>query len=310
MQSLAATRIVDPILSEHARGYTQVGFVGDHIFPIVNMPSRAAKRIEFGREAFKRYNIRRAPGARFAEVSFGYEGKPVQLIQRALSAKTPYEHVDEASAPTGPGIDLIQGDVDLVMSVVSLDREINQAEVARTAASYAAANKLALVGAAKWSADTSTPQKDMKTAKEAIRAKTGKRGNVLLLSATSAEALRVHQDVKGHFKYVTEPDISDSMLASYFGVEKVVVGEAIYDDDAGATVDVWGNDAILAYVPPVGQRNMKLPGYGYTYRLLGHPFVEQTYWDRDVASWRSPVTDEWSAEMVGPDAGYLFQNTI
>lgn len=306
MQSLGQARVVDPILTNHARGYKQTDYVGDEIFPIVTMPSRAAKRIEFGREAFRKYNIKRAPGGRIAEVGFGYEGKPVQLIQRALQAATPFEHVEEAAE--GPGIDLISEDVDLVMSVISLDREINQAEVARNASLYAGTNKIALAGGAKWSADTSTPQKDVKTAKEVIRAKTGKKANKLLMGAAVAEALRVHVDIKNHFRYVTEPAISDEMLARYLGVEKVVVGNAIYDDDAGSTFDVWGNDAILTYTAPTA--GMKLPGYGYTYRLRGHPFVEPTRWDGDIGSWKSPVFDEWSAEMVGPDAGYLFQATL
>jgi Phage major capsid protein E len=306
--STSQARVIDPILSNHARGYSQMGLIGDRLFPFVNMPTRAARRIEFGRESFKRYKIIRAPGARVARVSFGYEGKAVNLIQRALGATTPYEHVDEAKAV--PGIDLLQIGLSTVMSVIALDREINQAEVGRNAAAYAASNKLALIGPGKWSAEGSKPAKDVSDAKEVIRSRTGKRPNLLVLGPLVAAALRLHPDVKEKYKHVTDAVISDAMLAAYFDVAEVIVGDAIYDDDGNAVHDVWGNDAILAFAPPAAAANMNLPSYGYTYRLGGHPFVEPTKWDDDTKSWVNDVTDEWSAEMVGPDAGFLFQNCV
>jgi hypothetical protein len=306
--STSQVRVIDPILSNHARGYSQMGLIGDRLFPFVNMPSRAAKRIEFGRESFKRYKIVRSPGSRIARVTFGYEGKAVNLIQRALGATTPYEHVDEASAV--PGIDLLQINVDTVMSVIALDREINQAEVGRNAASYAATNKMALLGGDKWSDPASTPAKDVSDAKEVIRSRTGKRPTLLVLGPLVAAALKLHPDVKEKYKHVTDAVINDAMLAAYFDVAEVVVGDAIYDDEGNVVHDVWGNDAILAFAPPAASANMNLPSYGYTYRLGGHPFVEQTKWDADFKSWVNDVTDEWSAEMVGPDAGFLFQNCV
>ena len=75
-----------------------------------------------------------------------------------------------------------------------------------------------------------------------------------------------------------------------------------------STVDVWGGDAVLAYVPPAGLRQMALPSYGYTYQLSGHPLVEPSRWDADIRSWKNDVLDEFSAELVGADAGFLFQD--
>ena len=49
--NLGQARVVDPILSEHARGYSNPRFVGSVLFPTVSMPTRAAKRIEFDRSS-------------------------------------------------------------------------------------------------------------------------------------------------------------------------------------------------------------------------------------------------------------------
>lgn len=301
-------RVVDPILTEHARGYSNAGFVGHILFPEVDMPTRAAKRIEFDRSSFRRRRTRRAPGAPIAALEFGYEGKAVSLHQEALSAVTPIEHQQEAGAV--PGIDLQQVGVDTVLAVIAMEKEIQQAEVARNAASYAASNKAALVDDAKWSDPDSDPLTQVSDAKEVIRKRIGRRPNTLVLTGGLTSKLQVHPLIKEHFKHTTSSTITIAMLAAYFDVPTVVSGDGIYDTDAGATVDIWGNDAILAWVPPSGQRQMPLPSFGYTYRLRGHPLVEPARWDGDIRSWKNDVLDEFSAELVGADAGFLFQGAL
>lgn len=301
-------RIVDPILTEHARGYTNADFVGGVLFPAVTMPTRAAKRIEFDRSSFRRRRTRRAPGAPIAALEFGYEGKAVSLHQEALSAITPIEFQQEAQQV--PGIDLQQVGVDTVLAVIALEKEIQQAEVARNFASYAATNRTALAGDFKWSDPDSDPKAQVFDAKEVIRKRIGKRPNTLLLAGGLNSALGKHPMITAHFKYTNASAISLAMLASYFDVQTVVSGDAIYDTGNGDTVDVWGGDAILAWVPPAGQRQMPLPSYGYTYQLLNHPLVEGARWDGDIRSWKNDVLDEFSAELVGADAGFLFQNAL
>lgn len=298
-------RVVDPILSNHARGYVNADFIGRFLFPTVTMPARAAKRIEFDRSSFRRRKTRRAPGARIAQLEFGYEGKPVQLHQEALRASVPLEFVDEAAEV--PGIDLQRIAVDVVLAVIALEKEIQQADVARNAANYAATNKLALAGADKWTNAASDPKAVVGDAVEVIRARTGKRPNTLALGAVVRKALKNHPKIMEHFKYTTSATVTDAMLQEYLDIPLVVSGDAIYDQSDTTTVDVWGGDAILAYVPPEGQRAMPLPSYGYTYQLAAHPFVTPSAWDKDTRSWDSDVLDEFSAELVGADAGFLIQ---
>lgn len=305
--SLDQARVVDPILTDHARGYSNGDFIGHRLFPTVLMPSRAAKRIEFNRDSFKRYRTRRAPGAAIGQVAFGYEGKAVSLIQHALMAVTPLEHQEEAQTQQAPGIDLQRENVDTVLLIIAQEKEIAQAELARTAANYADSNKLALAGDDKWSDPDSDPLVQVTDAKDVIRRRTGRRPNTLALGAPLASVCRKHPKIREHFKHTTSSAVTDAMLAQYFDIPTLLVGDAVYDNDAGETVDVWGGDAILAYVPPEGTRSMRVPAYGYTYQLRNHPFVEGVRWDGDIRSWKNNVFDEHSPELVGADAGFLFQ---
>ncbi|UIJ46908.1 hypothetical protein LZK98_08190 [Sphingomonas cannabina] len=307
MMSPNQARVVDPILTGHVRGYTNAEFIGHLLFPTVDMPTRAAKRIEFDRASFRRRKTKRAPGATIGEIDFGYEGKPVALHQHALAAKTPIEHQEEAEKV--PEIDLLRENVDVVLAVIGLEKEIAQAELARNAALYAASNKTALAAGDQWDNPDSDPGMLIGDAKEVIRARTGRRGNTLGLPGSVATKLKKHPKIVEQFKYTNSSTVTNEMLRAYFDVDTLAIGDAIYDDDNGP-VDIWGRDVILAYVPPAGQRNMKLPGYGYTYQLRGHPFVEPAYYDNKVRSWLNNVFDEYSPELVGPDAGFLIQNAI
>ena len=77
-------------------------------------------------------------------------------------------------------------------------------------------------------------------------------------------------------------------------------------DDVLAT-DVWGDDAILSYVPEAGD-NFQVPSYGYTYELRGYPQVEVPYFERSNDSWIYPTKAERRTYLTGAEGGFLFQN--
>lgn len=85
--NMARSRVVDPVLSTHVRGYRQASLVGHLLFPTVEVDVAAGKVIEFGKEDFMLYNARRAAGAATKRIEFGYEGKPFALCRTALKAR-------------------------------------------------------------------------------------------------------------------------------------------------------------------------------------------------------------------------------
>jgi len=301
--------VIDPILSTHARGYRNASFISQMLFPRVLIPNRSMRVLKFGKESFRMLDTRRAPGADKKRVQYGYASDPVSLVQDALEGVVPIEHQEEAMSI--PGVDLGANAIDMVIDVVDLNLEFECANMARDAANYGADNKLALTGTDRWSNAASDPKGDMDAAKEAIRRKIGRYPNTLELGPTAKNALSNHAAIKEQFKYTSKDSITVEMLAAYFEVDKVVVGKAVYlpetaDDDAAAT-DIWGDDAILAYVPMAGD-NFRVPSYGYTYELNGFPQVNQPYFENSNDSWIYPTKVERRPYLVGAEGGFLFQN--
>lgn len=303
----AQARMVDPVLSEVARGYQNNAMVGHKLFPIVPVGQRGGKVIQFGKESFKLYATGRAPGANTKRVQFGYDGADFALKQDALEGVLPYENMEEASA--GPGIDLSSGTVTGVQDIIQLGREYEQAAIARNAANYGASNKVTLSGTDQFSDPASTPGVVIKDAVESIRRQTGKRPNVAVIGASVFAALQENQTILDRIKYTGRDSITTAMLASLWGIGEVVVGDAIYDDN-GTITDVWGNDIVLAFTQMASVANRGLPSYGYTYQLRGYPLVEQSYYDRSAKSWIYPVTEEAKPVLAGADAGFLIVDAV
>lgn len=299
-------RVIDPILTTVARGFQNAAYVGMSLFPSVQVQQRGGNIIQFDKKHFKRYNTRRAPGGNVADVEFGYAGRPYALNQHALNGKVPIELLQEANAV--PGINMASQAVYSVLEITRLELECQQAALALNASNYPTGNKLTLSGTSQWSHVDSKPAKAVRDASEVVRGKIGKRPNLLLLGGSVFSSLQENPSIIERLKYTGRDSVTKEMLAQLFGVERVEVGDAVYANDNDEFVDVWGKHAVLAYVNVSSLASMGTPSFAYTYQLAGHPLVEEAYFDKDTKSWKYPVTDEHSPEIVGADAGFLFTN--
>lgn len=307
--SLSQARVVDPILTTVAQGYQNNELVAEYLFPVVPVDQRAGKIIQFGKEDFRLYNTGRAPGANTKRVQYGYSGLPYALESHSLEGAVPFEIMQEANAV--PHIDMGRVAVQKTQNIILLKSEYDAAALARNAANYAAANKTTLAGLSQWSdySGTSNPSKDIEIAKEAIRAATGKRPNVVLLSPKAFNACKQHPLIIDRLKYTGRDSVTVDLLATLWGVSKVVVGDAIYADPVtDAMTDVWGKDVVVAYTELGTLADAGVPSYGYTYRLRNYPAVETPYMDRNAKLWAYPVNDERAPVLAATGAGYLITN--
>ena len=301
-------RVINPVLTEVARGYKHPERVGDKLFPVIPVGQRGGQVIQFGKESFKLYQTGRAPGADMGVVGYGYTGVDYALQDHALAGKVPIELMEEAAAV--PGIDLGKGAVQQVLDIISLRLEYQRATIARTASSYATENKATLSGSSQWSHADSNPTAAIEVAREAIRAKTGHYPNVALLGPKVFSALKTHSRILDRTKYTSKDSLTTDILAGIWDIDQVYVGKAVYATDAGVFVDVWGKDVVLAYVAIESLASMGTPSYGYTYQLRNFPVVEQPYYDNGKRSWLYPVIDSVAPVLAGAEAGYLFTNAV
>lgn len=301
-------RIIDPILSTVAQGYKNAELIGLSLFPIVPVGARGGKIITFGKEDFALYSTARAPGAVTKRVQFGYSGSSFALESHSLEGQVPFELMQEAQAV--PGINQGTMVVYKTQNIIMSRLEYAQATLATTAGNYPAGNKRTLSGTLQWSDAASDPIADIEIAKEAVRKQIGRRPNTVVMGAAVFAVLKMHPKVVDRMKYTGRDVATADLLAALFGVARVVVGEAVYTDGAGAMQDMWGKSVVVAYTDMSGVADAGSPTFGYTYRLQGYPLVESPYAERNAKSWIYPVTDEVAPVIAGASAGYLLSAAV
>lgn len=297
-------RVVDPILTTVARGYQNPQFVGHKLFPVVPVAVSGGQIIEFNKDSWRKYNLRRAPGGKVAEIDYGYAGKPFALVQDSVHGKVPREHLRDASVTPGVSHGTIA--TSTAMAAIMRSQEIEQATLATNASNFASTNKIDL-SVSSWNNPARNPIADIAKGKQAIADQTGFEPNILVLSGDAWNALSTNPFTMGLFTRgeVETLIITPAMLAAKLDLTEIVVGRTTYINASGTTVKAWGTHAVLGYTE-IGSPTNALPSFGYTYTMEGNPAVEQPWYDNSNKSWMYPVNNEYSPVIAGADAGYLF----
>lgn len=300
-------RIINPILTKVAQGYSQADLVGSKLFPEVSVRTRKGTLLSFGKEAFLQYNTRRSPGADIPKIGVAYGSSSYALYNHALGYFVPREVVDEAQKT--PQVDLVAEHMTAVLRALKLELEVEQATLATTAANYGS-QTTALSGSTCWDHADSDPIHSVMDAKETVRASVGVYPNTLLIGPKVFTALKQHSKIIDRIKYTGRDNPTLDLLANLFEVDEVVVGKAVTADPiTGAFSDVWGKVAVLVYSAKSPSSRTE-PSYGYTYRLEGTPVASDTRFNESNLCYEGNVQFERAALLTGSSAGYLYTTVV
>ncbi|KVS72851.1 hypothetical protein [Burkholderia cepacia] len=301
MGRLSKLRIVDPVLTNLAIGYTNAEFIGQTLMPIVEVEKEGGKIPKFGKESFRLYQTERALRAKSNRMNPEDIGSvDVNLDEHDLEYPIDYREDQESAFP------LEQAAVQTATDAIQLRREKMVADLAQNPSSYAAGNKKQLSATEKFTAANSDPVGVIEDGKEAIRTKIGRRPNTMVIGASAYKTLKAHPQLIEKIKYSMKGIVTVDLLKEIFEVENIAVGEAIYADNRDRFTDIWGANIVLAYVPLQRggqQRTPYEPSYGYTLRKKGNPVVDTRIEDGKLELVRA--TDIFRPYLLGADAGYL-----
>jgi len=311
-QTLSQVRVINPVLTERVQGYKDTQFVWNLLFPPVPVTLSGGQILEFGDEAFRLYQTKRAPGAATVRANFFYTGKSYSLVCDAIEAPVPREH--QRDAQVSPGIDLAERAAMMAMRVLNRQLEYDAAQLATTAANYATGNSVTVATADRWSVNTVDPVSALNTWRETVRGKIGIDPNVMVVGPGVYRALQTNDKMRDRVKYVSGEPMTEAMFARLFDVEVFAVGRGVYSSNTGPNntptfVDIWGKDVILAYVPQQAT-TMEEPSFGYTYTMVGHPLVEEPYYDNNTKTWYYGVTYERAPVISSNIAGFLAKGVV
>jgi hypothetical protein len=307
---------IDKVLTNISIGWPNTGFVGEALFPTVQVNKQSDLFYVFGREGWlPERGDERAPGTEANEIpGIQVSLNPYYAKEHALQIPVTDEERENADSPLSPDRD----GTELVTSKIMLGRELAFRTLATTVANYASGNSVTLSGTSRWDqTGTSHPITDIRAGITAMFGKIFMRPNTAVIPWPVMNVLQDHADFLNRIMYAERAIFSQDLLASLFQIDNIIVPGVGYNTavNYGATETlgyVWGDDVILAWVPP--RPGLKIPAYGYEFRW-GPQFVDR-WREEKRASDVIRVRRRYDVKMTALDAsskqvsGYLIKDTL
>lgn len=306
---LKALRLeVDPVLSSVAFGYRTGQLVFEELFPIVPTTKEGATIPKWGPEHFGVSEVKRSLRAKYARGSVTPGKVTIALQQRGYEELIDIREVEEAEDL----LNMEQVRTRLAMFKVMQDLETDAATLAQTAANYHSDLRDTDGPTVKWStAANSVPVQDMDMWREAVANFTGMLPNVAMFGVDVFNVAKEHAAIVDKIKYTQKGVVTAEMLASVFGLDKIVVGRSyVHNTTTGKMKLNWdAKTIVLACVPPAAIRSEATPAYGYTFRRSGYPKVK-TYVEDATDSEVIRAEDLSQPYHLSNHAGFLAQAVV
>jgi hypothetical protein len=311
-------------------------FIATEVFPTIPVGPSTGTYYKFDMDAIRRDEVTiRERGTEAEDADYGLSPLTYNCgVDYSLRSHIPKEDMDQAREVAGAAVKLEEGAAEMVAEKILIKRE------RRFGARYwttdiwgrdvhgAGANAVA-EGTADgdrvyWSTAGSTPILDTQQENRAIRLRSGRKGNLMVLGAKVAEVLLNHASVLAHptimaparpngFQMVTLDD-----LATLFKVQKVIVAEATLNTAKKGQAGSGGyclneKSALLVHRAP--RPSIRTPGAGFRFTWKGttgndEGLVTYSYWWQPRLAQRVETHVYESFEMAGAEFGTYFDNIV
>jgi hypothetical protein len=305
---LSILRLIDPVLSNVARGYTNETMIGDQIFPVVSVEKEAGRIPYWGKDIFKIWATERALRAKSNMMDGGWlDTTTYSTTEHDIAFPLDYREIKESF------VNAEVHAVEIVMNAINLRREKMQADLAFGLGTYGNDNKETLLN--KFFNDPTVDFiHEIHIKKSKLASIIGQDPNTLIMGAEVWNKLKFHPLLKA---YITvAPNLFQAVasipkLSEILEIPNILIGKSRFTND-GETLDyIWGNNILLAYItPPSGlNRTPYEPCFGYTLRVNGNPFSDK-YDDENGKIHNVRTTDNFDVKVVGAESGYLINCPI
>jgi len=292
------------VLSGVSVMYKNDSYIADQVLPVVPVKKESDLYYTYTRN-WRLPVALRAAGAEAAEVEWNVGSDTYSCIEYALKDLLPDRVRNNADKPLSMDADTTENLTDLIQ----LGREKRVADVVFTSGNHGSTS--ALSGTNQWDDYAgSDPIGDVRTAMNTVHAASGKLPNTMVMGREVFIKLLDHPDVLERIKYTQKGKITVGILASLFEVDKILVGNALYDSstvDASESLGyIWGKSVALIYAQQ--SPGLKKVSYGYQFQSRGFRTKKWREEGRDGDFFESgEIRDE---KIVATSCGYLYTTVV
>ncbi|MFP4527293.1 MAG: hypothetical protein ACLFQX_01980 [Candidatus Kapaibacterium sp.] len=301
-------RMVDPVLTTVAQGYSNPSMVADKLFPFVPVSKMKGKIPVFGREAFVVRDTDRAIRA----ASNRIPPSDIQLVEFETVEKDVEVAIDYLEEEETPDFFKYEQRVAReLQDILLLGIEKEAADYVQNTANYDASLKLEVDALTAWDDYTNDtdPIQVIRQAMSAVRTKIARHPNTMVIGDSAWQTLIQHPDITGRVKYAGVSNVTTAVISELTGIPNIYIGSAVYSADGSSFSDVWSDNVVLAYVDQnEGARRSEFnPSYGYIFRREGKPEID-TYYENGGKIKVVRNTDNYCVKVTAGDAAFLISN--
>lgn len=306
---------IDQALTNISVGYKNEEFIADKIFKTVYVDKQSDRYYVYGKERFRINDDRRTPGSEANEIDWTLSDDTYYCDGHALRHSIPVEQTKNADKI----FDLETEATELVTEGILINKEVDAANKLLDPNSYHPDLVFTFDGAtrAKWSDyNNSFPHEDIEKAKEEIHKKSGLTPNTLILSRPVFNKLKFHPKLRELLSLNDRGIITVEMLKSIFDVPNILIGSAlkstVVDKNGNDTLGyIWGNSAVLAYIPERPGKKIPALGYSFEWKMNGNLSVAVYKWfEEGKRATIVEVERYYDQKIVSNVAGALLADVI
>jgi hypothetical protein len=301
---------VDPVLSNISIGYSNDTYIADSIFPAMPVSKQSGKHFIYDKGRFRNPENKRASGAPSNEVTLSLTtGLPYFAEDHSLKQFVTDEDADNAVPPLDPYVDATENVTEMHM----INKEVELATML-TSTSVMTQN-ITLSGSAQFSDyDNSDPFGVIETGMQTVHASIFQRPNTAIIGKQVWDKIKNHPDFLERVKYSQKGVITEDLLASLIGVDRVLIGAAGKNTAKEGQTDamgyIWGKDIVLAYINPrVGQKMITL-GLNYQWKTRKVERLRGSDEEDRKGTYVRVGDNYYDLQLVSAAAGYLIKNAV
>ncbi|HOO90733.1 MAG TPA: hypothetical protein PLA74_07900 [Syntrophales bacterium] len=317
MRPTSSTTVQRPDLGQIAYEFaleeSRKRFIGLSVLPIFNVQEMTADYPKIPLEALlKLPDIKRAPKSGYTRDDFEWETGTYRCEEYGFE-----EPLDEVERKMYAYL----FDAEKVATLRATEILLRSQELRIKNVLYNTNNFTAHAITNEWDdSSNATPKADVKTGVDTIRDATGIEPNAFICSRSIFDNAMITAEIKDYIKYTQAHltlsfDAQKNLLAQYLGLEKVLVGDAVYDagkkGKATSTTSIWGTEyAMIARVATQGW-NPKEPCVGRSLLWTADSptnLVTEQYYEEQIRSDVYRVRHNVDEVLVFPAAAYLMSN--
>lgn len=293
----------DPLLTEVAIAYKNPVYIWPQAAPVLTVNAESGKYYVYDRGDWFRPNAKLvAPGEVPPMAGWAISKDSYTCDEFAVATTIPDRVVAEAAAVT----DLRRDATLWVTEQLNLSLERQLASEVFVPGVWGTDNTTAT----DWDDyNNSTPLLDVQTAADTIQLATGYRANTLILGSSVMAALRFHPEITEVVKYTQKGIVTPDLLAQVWDLDRVLVGAAVYNaggENELRMTPVWGNHALVCYIPPTP--GLLVPSAMYTF--VARPLQVRRYYDQERMAEVVRADVILDFKVTGAALGYFFHNIV